>query len=229
MEAVTRWGRPFAISMIVHGAVLGSGAFLLGTHRTLPETPSVFPVSLVFDPSVPGSPGTSGPEGPIGVAAPPSSHVVPPKPVSPAAPAPIPEALPLPESVLGTSESTGAGLGGAGGGTGGGGDGGGGGVGNDAQGGGGGSSNYEPPRLLAGALPLDPDAGVALSVPPEIPVRLRVGADGRVKDIVPEIEHLAPPVIDALHRSADAMRFAPARRGGEPVEGWFSMTFVYRH
>jgi hypothetical protein len=83
--------------------------------------------------------------------------------------------------------------------------------------------------LLAGALPLDPDKAVALSVPPEIPVRLRVGPDGRVKELIPEIEHLAPAVLDALHRSADAMRFAPARRRGEPVEGWFSMTFVYRH
>jgi hypothetical protein len=78
-------------------------------------------------------------------------------------------------------------------------------------------------------LPLDPDKGVALSVPPEIPVRLRVGADGRVREIVPEIAPLAPAVLDALQRSANAMRFDPARRGGEPVEGWFSMTFVYRH
>jgi periplasmic protein TonB len=227
METVTRWFRPLAISMIVHGAVLGSGAVLLGTHGIEPETSSVFPVSLVFDSSVPGPPGTYEPAGPIGVPAPASSRAMTERPVSPPAPVPEPEAAPTPESALGASESTGAGSGGDGSGVGGGGAGGAGG--HDGVGGGGVSSNYEPPRLLAGALPLDPDAGVALSVPPEIPVRLRVGADGRVKDIVPEIEHLAPAVLDALHRSANAMRFAPARRGGEPVEGWFSMTFVYRH
>ena len=224
---MTRWGRPVAISVIVHGTVLGSGALLLGTRGGLPETPSVFPVSLVFDPSVPGPAGTPGPVGPVGGPAPAASRVTTERSVSPQAPVAEPVTLPTPEPSPGASESTGAGLGGDG--TGGGGGGGGGSGGGGTGVGGGGSLNYEPPRLLAGALPLDPDAGVALSVPSEIPVRLRVGADGRVKDIVPEIEHLAPAVLDALHRSANAMRFAPARRGGEPVEGWFSMTFVYRH
>jgi hypothetical protein len=106
-----------------------------------------------------------------------------------------------------------------------------GGTGSEGDGTGGGGApalGYEPPRLLAGALPLDPDAVTTLQIPPEIPVRLHVGTDGRVMEIVPEIEHLAPPILEALHRSADAMRFAPARSGGEPVDGWFSMTFVYR-
>jgi hypothetical protein len=82
---------------------------------------------------------------------------------------------------------------------------------------------------LAGALPLDPDDAATLQVPPEIPVRLRVGADGRVKEILPQIATLAPPILEALHRSAEAMRFAPAMSAGKPVEGWFSMTFVFRH
>ncbi len=130
------------------------------------------------------------------------------------------------------AESTGqGGSGGSNLGTGGGsGDGGGG---DGGSGGAGGSgtpeARYQPPRLLAGALPLDPDDAATLQVPPEIPVRLRIGADGRVKEILPQIASLAPPILAALHRSAEAMRFVPAQSGGEPVEGWFEMTFVYRH
>ena len=221
---MTRWLRPFVVSMAVHGAVLGSGAWILGTHRDHTSSPSIYPVSLVFDPSIPA--GTSGIAGPAGLSGPSPVRALPAPSVSPHAPVHELEQLAPLSPPMGISESTGTGAGGGGSGTGGGG-------GETGSGGGGGgsagSSSYEPPRLLAGALPLDPDAGVAFKVPPEIPVRLRVGADGRVKDIVPEIENLAPAVMDALHRSADAMRFAPARSGGQAVEGWFSMTFVYRH
>ena len=217
--------RPLAWSMIVHGAIVGSGALILGTQGETHDIPGVFPVSLVVNPSVLGRSGSPGRSGPASVQTPPVKHDVAERAPSPAAPMPPSDAAPTPQPSIGVTESTGSGSGGGEGlGNGGGGSGNGGG---DA--GGIIASGYEPPRLLAGALPLDPDKGVALSVPPEIPVRLRVGADGRVKDIVPEIEHLAPAVLDALHRSALAMRFAPARRGGEPVEGWFSMTFVYRH
>jgi protein TonB len=87
---------------------------------------------------------------------------------------------------------------------------------------------YRPPRLLAGALPIDPEESGKLEVPDEIPVRLRVGADGRVLEIVPENLDLSAPVREALERSAAVMRFAPARRGARAVEGWFSMTFVFR-
>jgi hypothetical protein len=87
---------------------------------------------------------------------------------------------------------------------------------------------YRAPRLLAGALPIDPEESGKLDVPDEIPVRLRIGVDGRVLEIVPENPHLSGPVRRALDRSAAAMRFAPARRGNRPVEGWFSMTFVFR-
>jgi hypothetical protein len=91
-----------------------------------------------------------------------------------------------------------------------------------------GENQYVPPRLLAGALPIDPRESEALHVPSEIPVRLRVGVDGRVIEVVPEIDDLPPAVIAALRRSASTMRFIPARRGGRPVEAWFPMTFVYR-
>ena len=90
------------------------------------------------------------------------------------------------------------------------------------------SSAYQPPRLLAGALPIDPKDVESLEVPPEIPVRMRVGTDGRVLEIVPEMPALSLPVLQAIRRSAEAMRFSPARLAGEPVEAWFSMTFVHR-
>jgi hypothetical protein len=84
-----------------------------------------------------------------------------------------------------------------------------------------------PPRLLAGALPLDPEVSRDLDVPPQIPVRLRIGTDGRVQEVVPEISGLSPTVLAAVKRSAQAMRFTPARRGDVAVEAWFPMTFEY--
>lgn len=87
---------------------------------------------------------------------------------------------------------------------------------------------FTPPQLLAGALPIDPKDSEALDVPEEIPVRLRVGTDGQVLEIVPGIADLPDAVTAALERSARAMRFLPARRGDRPVEAWFSMTFVFR-
>lgn len=87
---------------------------------------------------------------------------------------------------------------------------------------------FIPPQLLAGALPIDPKDSEALDVPEEIPVRLRVGTDGQVLEIVPGIADLPDAVTAALERSARAMRFLPARRGDRPVEAWFSMTFVFR-
>jgi protein TonB len=98
----------------------------------------------------------------------------------------------------------------------------------EVMGEGGGEVRYRPPRLLAGALPIDPEESERLKVPAEIPVRLRVGTDGRVLEIVPEDPDLAAPVQEALERSAEAMRFVPAYLGSEPVEAWFSMTFIYR-
>jgi len=89
-------------------------------------------------------------------------------------------------------------------------------------------SPYQPPRLLAGALPIDPDDSEELNVPAEIPVRLRIGADGMVQEIVPSDPDLPPKVIEALERSAQAMRFIPARRDDRPVEAWFHMTFIHR-
>jgi hypothetical protein len=91
-----------------------------------------------------------------------------------------------------------------------------------------GAPRYQPPRLLAGALPIDPREVDALHVPPEIPVRIRVGADGAVLEVVPETKGLSAPVLEAVRRSAQAMRFSPARQNGTPVEAWFSMTFVHR-
>lgn len=87
---------------------------------------------------------------------------------------------------------------------------------------------FRPPRLLVGGLPIDPEDSGKLEVPDEIPVRLRIGVDGRVLEIIPENPDLSDPVRKALDRSAAAMRFAPARRGDRAVEGWFSMTFVFR-
>lgn len=89
-------------------------------------------------------------------------------------------------------------------------------------------SPYQPPRLLAGALPIDPDDSEELNVPEEIPVRLRIGADGTVLEIVPSDPDLPPKVMEALERSAQAMKFIPARRDDRPVEAWFHMTFVHR-
>lgn len=97
-----------------------------------------------------------------------------------------------------------------------------------AAGAGEGPAHFLPPRLLAGALPIDPADVDAIDIPAEIPVRLRVGPDGAVREIVPEVVGLGAPVLEALRRSAEAMRFAPARLDGEPVEAWFRMTFVHR-
>jgi hypothetical protein len=88
---------------------------------------------------------------------------------------------------------------------------------------------FQPPRLLAGALPIDPEDSDELDVPEEIPVRLRIAKDGTVKEIVPADPDLSGILMKALEESARVMRFIPARVGDEPVEAWFSMTFIYRH
>ena len=87
---------------------------------------------------------------------------------------------------------------------------------------------YRPPRLLVAVLPIDPDDSEDLDVPAEIPVRLRVGKDGKVKEIIPSNPDLPPQVMEALERSARAMKFLPARRGDQFVEAWYHMTFGYR-
>jgi protein TonB len=94
--------------------------------------------------------------------------------------------------------------------------------------GGGSSARYQPPRLLAGALPLTPQESEALPSPLEIPVRLRIGRDGRVTAVEPADPALSTKLREALERSAQTMRFVPARLGADPVEAWFAMTFVYR-
>lgn len=91
-----------------------------------------------------------------------------------------------------------------------------------------GALRYRPPKLLAGALPLTPEESEGLPSPLEISVRLRVDLRGRVAEVVPRKPDLPAPLREALERSARAMRFVPARRGGEPVEAWFEMSFVYR-
>ncbi len=89
---------------------------------------------------------------------------------------------------------------------------------------------FRPPRLLAGALPLTPQESEELDLdgPLEISVRLRVDTEGRVREVVPDDPALPPRLVEALERSAAAMRFVPAKLGGQPVEAWFSMSFVYR-
>jgi protein TonB len=89
---------------------------------------------------------------------------------------------------------------------------------------------FSPPRLLTGALPLDPDdvGDLDVEVPEEIPVRFRVGRDGRVVDIVPSDPDLPQKLLEAIRRSAEDMRFVPARMGDRPVEGWFALTYIYR-
>lgn len=87
---------------------------------------------------------------------------------------------------------------------------------------------YRPPRLLAGALPLTPEESKDLDLPREIPVRLKIGTDGSVVEIEPADPALPEVLKEALRRSAAAMRFVPAKLGEEPVEAWFSMTFIYR-
>ena len=229
---VTRWMKPVAVSLLVHGAAVTSGAWFLGQGNTEPVNTNTFRVALVVEPPRPGAigePGGGAPQKPSG----------PPLPVLrpvPKPPEPVPERRVelshSPTIVPADASSTlhgGGSSGGIGSGGGGIGDGMGDGTGSGSEGGGGAPpETYQPPRLLAGALPLDPDDVMAHQVPAEIPVRLRVGPDGRVMDIVPEIENLPAPVLDALQRSADAMRFAPARSSGRPVEGWFSMSFVFR-
>ena len=59
-------------------------------------------------------------------------------------------------------------------------------------------------------------------------MRLRIGRDGRVIAVEPADPALAVRLREAVERSADAMRFVPARLGDETVEAWFTMTFVYR-
>jgi protein TonB len=89
---------------------------------------------------------------------------------------------------------------------------------------------FHPPRLLTGALPLDPDdvGDLEVEVPEEIPVRFRVGRDGRVLEVVPSDPDLPRPLLEAIRRSARDMRFVPARMGDRPVEGWFALTYIYR-
>jgi protein TonB len=94
--------------------------------------------------------------------------------------------------------------------------------------GGGTSARYQPPRLLAGALPLTPQESEALPSPLEIPVRLRIGRDGRVTAVEPADPAISTELREALERSALTMRFVPARLGADPVEAWFAMTFIYR-
>jgi protein TonB len=67
-----------------------------------------------------------------------------------------------------------------------------------------------------------------LPSPLEIPVRLRIGRDGRVTSVEPADPALSTELREALERSAQAMRFVPARLGAEPIEAWFAMTFIYR-
>jgi hypothetical protein len=95
-------------------------------------------------------------------------------------------------------------------------------------GGAGDEQSYRPPKLLAGALPLSPEESEGLPSPLEISVRIRVDRHGRVAEIVPRDPDLPAPLREALERSARAMRFAPARLEGRPVEGWFEMSFIYR-
>ncbi|HET9234181.1 MAG TPA: hypothetical protein VFP10_08595 [Candidatus Eisenbacteria bacterium] len=226
---VTRWMKPLAMSLVVHGAAVTSGAWLLRHGNTEPVITDTYRLALVLEPALPGPIGDPGgaPGAPL-----PAIHPVP-KPresvseqrvETPQEPSPaiVPaEASSTRQDTAGSASGEGLGGGGTGEGSG---------VGSEGGAGGGAPTpeTYQPPRLLAGALPLDPDDVIAQQVPAEIPVRLRVGPDGRVRDIVPEIENLPAPVLDALRRSADAMRFAPARSSGKPVEGWFSMSFVYR-
>lgn len=227
---VTRWMKPLAVSLLVHGAAVTSGAWFLGQGHTEPVNTNTFRVALVLEPARPGAIGEPGGGAPQKPSGPPLSALRPvPKPTEPV-PEPRVELSHSPAIVPAEASSTHRGPDSSGGtGSGGGGTGNGMGDGTGGEGGGGAPpETYQPPRLLAGALPLDPDDVMAHQVPAEIPVRLRVGPDGCVMDIVPEIEHLPAPVLDALRRGADAMRFAPARSSGKPVEGWFAMSFVFR-
>jgi TonB family protein len=67
-----------------------------------------------------------------------------------------------------------------------------------------------------------------LEVPEELPVRLHVTPAGIVDRVEIEGGDLDPELVEAVRRWSREMRFAPARRGGSAVEGWFSMTFVFR-
>ena len=90
-------------------------------------------------------------------------------------------------------------------------------------------ARYRAPRLLVGALPLSAaDWEGNESGELEIPVRLKVGVDGRVLAVEPADPALARPLREAVERSAEAMRFVPAALDGTPVEAWFSMSFVFR-
>ena len=85
---------------------------------------------------------------------------------------------------------------------------------------------FQGPRLEVFRLPIDPKDAEALGVPPEIPVRLLIGIDGKVQKIVILLD-LPEPVGEAVEHSLKAMRFSPARRGNEPVVAWFSTTIEY--
>lgn len=90
-------------------------------------------------------------------------------------------------------------------------------------------ARYRAPRLLVGALPLSAgDWEGDESGELEIPVRLKVGVDGRVLAVEPADPALARLLREAVERSAEAMRFVPAALDGAPVEAWFSMSFVFR-
>jgi protein TonB len=168
-----------------------------------------------YDPGPPGEPGPElGPELPP----PEPDEPTPPEPEPPVLPAPAPEPSPAAEAASGGGGGTPP-------------------PGEDAIGSPAmgevpgspeeGTNRFQPPRLLTGALPLDPEEIENLAVPEEIPVRIRVGPDGRVLRIEPVDAGLPPVVREAIERSARAMRFLPARRGETAVEAWFSMTFIY--
>ena len=216
-------------SLVIHLALafLPWGDFFEGAGEE-PARGGSFEVSLI--PGVSG--GEEAPGEPAEVAPPPAEAVPPPDPVESAKVEPEPTepatdgSVPTPQdaSELPTAAATGTATAGGGGATA---------PGEESEGVSAAGLNeppavYRPPRVLGVALPIDPDHSEELDVPPKIPVRLRIGKDGTVKEIVPSDPDLSPLVLEALERSARAMKFIPARRGDRVVEGWFTMTFEYR-
>jgi len=207
------------VSLVLHAGLflLPAAGLLPGPGRPGPESGEGIVVSLFESPGRESPALESEPETPPEPVVPPVPDPVP-DPASPVSTAPSPEATAPPTPAVAGGGEAGAipGPGHAG-----------------AAGGDGSEpvpprTAFTPPQLLAGALPIDPQDSEALDVPAEIPVRIRVGTDGQVLEIVPQIADLPPAVTAALERSAHAMRFLPARRGNRPVEAWFAMTFVFR-
>lgn len=84
----------------------------------------------------------------------------------------------------------------------------------------------EPPVRLSMVPPVYPDEARSQGVDGVVVVMVLVGRDGSVKE---SMALTGPrPLLDAALVASRQMRFAPARTGGEALEAWVQVPFVFR-